>query len=131
MRYFLTALFVFFIAMPASALDWPKNHTRTLVLDNRCHSALRILVTHSPKPDVWEKSGWFELEPGERIFPVAKGVRLQHRDNATLLIYARALDGSFQLRGDHGTNFNGEHYKSYEVSRLFRGTFAEARVNCG
>jgi hypothetical protein len=118
------------LVTPVFALDWPDQHTRTIILENRCDQAMRIIVTHSPTKDVWEKAGWFTMQPGERNFPHHNGARLQHRDNATLLLYAKAEDGSFEVKGDHGTNFGGEHYKSFKVSRIFRGNYVDARLTC-
>ena len=115
---------------PVSAFDWPDSHTRTIILDNLCDRTLDVLVTYSPRKDVWEKAGWFTLEPGLRTFPRHDGERLKHRDRASALIYARSPNGSFELKGDHGTNFGGEHYKSYTANRFFRGQFLELRLKC-
>lgn len=130
MRLVLAVVLGFGLTTPAIALDWPDGHTRTIILENRCAEALKIIVTHSPAKDVWKKAGWFTLQPGERKFPQHKGTRLKHRDNATLLLYARATDDSFEVKGDHGTNFDGEHVKSYKVSRIFRGKYVDARLTC-
>jgi hypothetical protein len=130
MRSILAIIICVCLSAPAMALDWPDNHTRTVILENRCSEAMKIIVTHSPTRDVWEKAGWFTMQPGERNFPFHEGKRLQHRDNATLLLYARSVDDSFEVKGDHGTNFAGEHYKSFKVSRIFRGKYVDIRLNC-
>ena len=130
MRTFFIILTSLFLTTPAMALDWPDGHTRIVILENRCNDAMKIIVTHSPYKDVWEKAGWFTLQPGERKFPQHNGQRLQHRDNASLLLYARSVDDRFEVKGDHGTNFDGEHVKSYTTARIFRGKYVDIRVNC-
>jgi hypothetical protein len=47
-----------------------------------------------------------------------------------LCLYAESVDRRLRQASDHGTNFDGTHYKFFKANRLMRGNFVEIPLIC-